>query len=182
MNRSSSCNHPPIQLSSILRGRPQAAARITGSGSFPGISGTVRFYQTGRGVIVRADITGLPEGSSPCHERVFGFHIHTGADCEGSMDDPFADAMSHYNPGGCEHPYHAGDLPPLFGNDGFALSLFLTNRFSVNEVIGRTIIIHDHPDDFTTQPSGNSGTKIACGVIQRSSASTAAFGNKFALL
>lgn len=81
------------------------------------------------------------------------------------MDDPFADAMSHYDPRGCAHPYHAGDLPPLFGNNSFALSVFLTDRFSVHEVIGRTVIIHDHPDDFTTQPSGNSGTKIACGVI-----------------
>lgn len=81
------------------------------------------------------------------------------------MDDPFADAMSHYNPNDCEHPHHAGDLPPLFGNDGFALLLFLTSRFSVDEIIGKTVIIHDQPDDFTTQPSGNSGTKIACGVI-----------------
>ena len=83
------------------------------------------------------------------------------------MADPFAGAMSHYNPKGCEHPYHAGDLPPLFGNGGSALSLFLTNRFSVREITGKTVIIHDRPDDFTTQPSGNSGTKIACGVIER---------------
>ncbi len=83
------------------------------------------------------------------------------------MDDTFVDAMSHYDPHGCEYPHHAGDPPPLFGNDGFALSLFLTNRFSVKEIIGKTAIIHDHPNDFTTQPSGNSGTKIDCGVVQR---------------
>lgn len=83
------------------------------------------------------------------------------------MDDPLADAMAHYDPGSCEHPHHAGDLPPLFGNNGFALCAFLTNRFSVDEVVGRTVIIHDRPDDFTTQPSGNSGMKIACGVIRR---------------
>lgn len=82
------------------------------------------------------------------------------------MDVLLADAMAHYNPGGCKHPYHADDLPPLFGNNGFVLSLFLTNRFSGDEVIGRTVIIHDQPDDFTTQPSGNSGTKTACGVIR----------------
>ena len=75
--------------------------------------------------------------------------------------------MSHYDPDGCEHPCHAGDLPPLFGNDGYALSLFLTNRFSVEEVTGRVVIIHSHPDDLTTGPSGNSGEKIACGVIRR---------------
>ena len=43
----------------------------------------------------------------------------------------------------------------------------LLNKFSINEIIGKTVIIHDMPDDFTTQPSGNSGTKIACGVIQK---------------
>lgn len=167
MNRSSYCGPARGSLLSLLRGRAQAAASIAGSGSCPDVSGTVRFYQTKEGVIVLAEVSGLPQGSLPCHERVFGFHIHTGSDCGGNMDDPFADAMSHYDPDGCEHPFHAGDLPPLFGNGGIALSLFLTNRFSVDEIIGRTVIIHDHPDDFITQPSGNSGTKIACGVIRR---------------
>lgn len=171
MNRSSSCGHFKAGLLSALRGRPQAAARIAGSMNYPGISGTVRLYQIPAGVIVLAEVGGLPQADRPCRERVFGFHIHEGTDCGGNMDDPFADAMAHYNPGGCEHPYHAGDLPPLFGNNGLALSLFLTNRFSVDEVIGKTVIIHDHPDDFTTQPSGNSGTKIACGVIRRTAGS-----------
>lgn len=165
MNQLSTCGVPQFPLLSILRSRPQAAASIAGSESCPEISGTVRFYQTNAGVLVWAEITGLPAPELPCQGRIFGFHIHKGTDCGGNMDDPFADAMSHYNPSDCNHPYHAGDLPPLFGNDGFALSLFLTDRFSVNDVIGRTVIIHDHPDDFTTQPSGNSGTKIACGAI-----------------
>lgn len=72
----------------------------------------------------------------------------------------------HYNPDNCQHLYHAGDMPPLFGVDGSAVLLFLTNRFSVEEIIGRTVIIHARPDDFMTQPSGNSGEKIACGVIR----------------
>ncbi len=163
----SSCNRFKFPLLSVLRGRPQAAASIKGSENYPSISGTVRFYQTGKGVIVLAEISGLPHSDLPCHDRVFGFHIHQGSNCGGNMDDPFADAMSHYDPHGCEHPHHAGDLPPLFENSGLALFLFLTQRFSVDEVIGRTVIIHDRPDDFTTQPSGSSGTKIACGVIQR---------------
>lgn len=167
MKQLSSCSNSNIYLRSVLCGRPQAEASITGSERYPELSGTVRFYQTGKGVIVWAEISGLPHSEHPCQDRIFGFHIHKGTDCAGNMDDPFADAMSHYDPSGCMHPYHAGDLPPLFENNGFAFSLFLTNRFSVNEVIGRTVIIHDHPDDFTTQPSGNSGTKIACGVIQR---------------
>ncbi len=166
MNPSSRSNSK-ISLLALLRGRPQAEASIAGSESCPGISGTVRFYQTGKGVIVLAEISGLPHSELPCHDRVFGFHIHEGTDCGGTMDDPFAGTMSHYDPHGCEHPYHAGDLPPLFGNNGSALSLFLTRRFSVDEVIGRTVIVHDMPDDFTTQPSGKSGTKIACGVIRR---------------
>lgn len=154
-------------LFSILRGGPQAFAEMAGSEGFPDISGTVSFYQTNKGVVVLAEVGGLPKAEAPCGERVFGFHIHEGSDCGGDANDPFADAKSHYNPGDCEHPHHAGDLPPLFGNDGFALSLFLTGRFSVEEVIGRTVIIHDQADDFTTQPSGNSGTKIACGVIRK---------------
>ena len=171
MNQLLSCGNTQTHLLRVLRGRPQAAASISGGERCPHISGTVQFYQTGRGVIVRAEISGLPHSDLPCRDQIFGFHIHEGTGCTGNMDDPFADAMSHYNPNGCAHPGHAGDLPPLFGNGGFALSLFLTDRFHVNEVIGRTVIIHDRPDDFTTQPSGNSGTKIACGVICRSAGS-----------
>ena len=167
MNQSLPRGNSKIHLLSVLRGRPQAIANIAGSEHYPDVSGTVRFYQVNKGVIVWAEIFGLPSSELPCQERIFGFHIHKGTDCAGDMDDPFADAMSHYDRQDCVHPYHAGDLPPLFGSGGFALSLFLTDRFSINEVIGRTVIIHDHPDDFTTQPSGNSGTKIACGVVQR---------------
>lgn len=167
MNHSSSCGNSKIHLFSVLCGRPRAVACIAGSESHPDISGTVRFYQTNEGVVVWAEISGLPHSERSCQERIFGFHIHKGSECKGNMDDPFADAMSHYDPSGCEHPNHAGDLPPLFGNNGFALSVFLTNRFSTDEVVGRTVIIHDHPDDFTTQPSGNSGTKIACGTVRK---------------
>ena len=75
-------------------------------------------------------------------------------------------AGKHFDKDNCPHPFHSGDLPPLFGNNGKAVSIFLTNRFSVDEIIGRIMIIHGSPDDFTTQPSGNSGMKIACGVIR----------------
>lgn len=163
----SSLRDPKLPLLSLLHGRPQAVARLAGGEGHPGLSGTVRFYQTKKGVVVWAEVVGLPRPERPCGERVFGFHIHQGTDCGGEMDDPFGHAMSHYDPHGCDHPHHAGDLPPLFGSDGAALSLFLTRRFSVDEVIGKVVIIHDRPDDFTTQPSGSSGAKIACGVIQR---------------
>ena len=97
---------------------------------------------------------------------MFGIHIHEGTSCTGNETDPFADAKGHYNPNNCAHPYHAGDLPPVFSNKGSAFNAVLTNRFHVREVLGRVVILHSMPDDFTTQPSGNSGEKIACGVIQ----------------
>ena len=94
-------------------------------------------------------------------------HIHEGAECYGNNHDPFADAGMHYNPYDCAHPYHAGDLPPLFSAHGIAWEAVLTDRFTVEEIIDRTVIIHAMPDDFKSQPSGNSGEKIACGVIRR---------------
>ncbi|MBR6728207.1 MAG: superoxide dismutase family protein, partial [Clostridia bacterium] len=85
--------------------------------------------------------------------------------CAEGEDDPFAATGAHYNPEGCPHPYHKGDLPPLFGADGVAISAFLSDRFSVSEVLGKTVVLHSAPDDFTTQPAGGAGEKIACGVI-----------------
>lgn len=152
-----------------IRQRPTAIARVRGSWEHPDIHGTVRFYQTDRGVIVAAHISGLPEPSGPCRHPVFAFHIHTGACCAGNESDPFADAGGHYNPANCPHPQHAGDLPPLFDSGGHAFSVFLTDRFCVKDVIGRTVIIHGGPDDFTSQPAGNAGPKIACGEIRRCS-------------
>ena len=152
-----------------IRQRPTAVARIRGSNQYPNICGMVRFSQTGQGVLVEAHISGLPEPEGPCCRPVFAFHIHTGACCTGSGNDPFADVGSQYNPDNCPHPRHAGDLPPLFGSGGHAFSVFLTDRFCVKDVIGRTVIIHGGPDDFTSQPAGNAGPKIACGEIRRCS-------------
>lgn len=67
----------------------------------------------------------------------------------------------------CPHPLHVGDLPPLLENNGYAYMSVLTNKFKISDIIGKTVIIHDMPDDSTTQPSGNSGKKIACGVIRK---------------
>ena len=166
---SNSYRSAEFPILSLLRSRPQALATIAGSPEYPHIAGIARFYATAVGTLLYVTVRGLPEAAAdePCDERIFGFHIHEGNSCTGNASDPFADALTHYDPDGCEHPYHAGDLPPLFGCDGLAVSLFLTNRFTVEEVIGKTMILHDMPDDFTTQPSGNSGTKIACGVIRR---------------
>lgn len=147
-------------LISILCRNPQAFAEIKGSKDYKQISGIVKFYQTANGTLVYATVTELPEKSG-----FHGFHIHEGKKCSGNKDDPFADVKSHYNPSGSTHPNHAGDLPPLINNNGFALSIFITDRFTVDEIIEKTVIIHEKADDFTTQPSGNSGKKIACGEI-----------------
>lgn len=156
--------------------KQNAIAVIRGGAEYPRIRGAVRFRQTNRGVIVSAEISGLPTRlRRGCGDNIFGFHIHEGRECAGVTQpmgemrnnrDPFAAAMTHYNPGGCAHPFHSGDLPPLFGNNGFAQMSFLTDRFTVREIIGRVVIIHDRADDFNSQPSGNSGEKIACGVIK----------------
>lgn len=155
-----------LSISDILKRKPHAYATLYGSNEIPEIFGSVKFYQTNRGVIIYAEVTDLPKSDSKCESNVFGFHIHEGTECNGDEKNRFSKAMSHYNPDSCEHPFHAGDMPPLFENNGYALLIFLTNRFSVKEIIGKTIIVHSKPDDFTTQPSGNSGKKIACGIIQ----------------
>ena len=89
----------------------------------------------------------------------------SGTSCTGNQEDEFADAKTHFNPTQCPHPFHSGDLPPLLENNGYAYMSVLVNKFRLSDIIGKVIIIHDMPDDFTTQPSGNSGTKIACGKI-----------------
>ncbi len=154
------------QLSELSKQPPSAQAKITGSSAYPNISGWVNLYQLREGVMLVAEVTGLPSSSQPCAPSIFAFHIHEGSQCSGNSEDPFADTGPHY--GHCPHPMHSGDLPPLFGNQGYAFMAVFTSRFSVDEVINRTILIHSMPDDFTTQPSGNSGKKIACGQILRS--------------
>ncbi len=153
------------KLDSLLRRLPHAVAIVKGSAEYNQINGTVKFYQARSGVLVVADILGLPVSEGICGNNIFAFHIHGGMSCTGNDDDPFANAGTHYNPLSCPHPYHAGDMPPLFSAGGRAFLAFLTDRFNVNEILGKTVIIHDRPDDFTTQPSGNVGNKIACGVI-----------------
>lgn len=150
---------------SVLARRPQAVAHLLGSSDYPDLMGSVQFYQMSGGVLVAAEVTGLPQPMAQSH-GVFGFHIHSGSQCRGTAADPFADALTHYNPEGVSHPYHAGDMPPLFGNHGDAFQVFFTDRFSVREIVGKTVIVHSGADDFTSQPAGNAGQKIACGIIE----------------
>ena len=139
---------------------PQAAASLSGSAAAPNLTGTVQFCQLAQGVLITAHVSGLPQANTG---GFFALHIHEGSGCAG---DGFPDTLSHYNPSGRPHPEHAGDLPPLLSNDGEAYLSVLTNRFSLPDILGRTVVIHDGPDDFHSQPAGNAGSKIACGVIR----------------
>lgn len=141
--------------------RPDAVAYVKGGAEAPNISGQVQFYQEPKSVLVVADVAGFPQNSKT---GFFGFHIHEGNGCSGAG---FSRTGSHYNPNGADHPRHAGDLPPLMMQQGRAHLSVRTDRYRVQDIIGRTVVIHDNPDDFHTQPAGNAGTKIACGVIGR---------------
>lgn len=137
---------------------PDAVAVLRGGPGAPGLSGTVTFFQKPEGVLVTARVSGLPQTPS----GFFALHVHEGGSCEGAG---FPSTGGHYDPDGSLHPRHAGDLPPLLSNRGTAYLSVLTDRFRVRDVMGRTVVIHSGPDDFRTQPSGASGSKIACGLI-----------------
>lgn len=142
---------------------PSALAWVRGGDAAPALSGLVKFYQTPyRGVLVEAEVFNLPNKSTPGSSDFYGFHIHQNGDCS----DNFARTGDHFNPANQLHPYHAGDLPPLLGNEGYAWTSFYDKRFSIKDIVGRSVVIHSHADDFMTQPSGDSGGKIACGVIE----------------
>lgn len=155
-----------VALCQIMINRPSDAnAHILGTKDYPSIEGVARFFQTVGGVLAVIDVWGLPRSGKVCDRGVYGCHIHEGNRCSGNASDPLADVGEHYNPLGCPHPYHAGDMPPLFGNNGRAWMAFLNNSITISQLIGKTLVIHRNPDDMVSQPSGNSGPKIACGLI-----------------
>lgn len=147
-----------------------AIAHIQGSDLAPEIHGTVKFLGIEDGCWVEAEIFGLPEFSEATETSAqvgpFGFHIHEKDTC-GSIhgDSPFSAAGGHWNPDGDSHGNHAGDFPVLFSNGGTAKMLFFTDRFSPEDVVGRSVVIHQSPDDYISQPSGSGGKRIACGSI-----------------
>jgi Cu-Zn family superoxide dismutase len=148
----------------------KAIANVAGSPAFPNIRGTVVFKEAVGGTYVQADIAGLPQTPS----NFFAFHLHSG-NCGGTAVtmpngaiDYFPQSGEHYNPTNQPHPQHAGDFPVLLAaptKGGSAHLSFFTPRFSVSDAVGRAVIIHDNPDDYRTQPAGDSGTKIACGNV-----------------
>jgi Cu-Zn family superoxide dismutase len=144
--------------------KPTAVA-VLSSASGSSVGGTVTFVKESEGVRVIADIKGLTPGKH-------GFHVHEKGDC--SAPDA-ASAGAHFNPTGSPHaapeatPRHAGDLGNITADDkGNARYERLDTTISFdgpNSVIGRAVIVHGKPDDFS-QPAGNAGPRVACGVIQ----------------
>ena len=138
-----------------------ATAEVAGTG----ITGTVTFRDTGHGIALEARFSGLSAGPH-------GFHVHEKGDCSGD----FSAAGAHFNPGGHAHAgpaaaeAHAGDLGNLMVEaDGSAQMAMMSQRLTLddgpNGIIGKSVILHAQEDDLATQPTGNSGARIACGVI-----------------
>lgn len=143
----------------LCKGTPDAYAIIRGAG----IDGQVFIYEYGKGCVLVVEVNGLP--NTNCDVGIHGFHIHEGKKCIKTKDNSFGDVGEHFSINGCLHPYHSGDLPPLFSKEGMSWMAVYVNKFTVNRIIGRTIIIHEKIDDLTSQPSGNAGKMIACGEI-----------------
>lgn len=148
-----------------------AHARVRGGPLAPQIIGDVWFRDIPNGTEVLAIVTGLPPyrpavGNEP-PIGPHGFHIHQFGDCQvGDPTNPFTNAGEHWNPANQPHGNHAGDFPVLFSNNGFSRMYYFTNKFKAAEAVGKSIVIHQNPDDYRTQPAGASGKRLACGVIR----------------
>lgn len=131
--------------------------------------GTVSFVQKGMQILVDARFTELAPGAH-------GIHIHERGDCS-APDGQSAGA--HFNPSGKTHggpmmpAHHAGDLGNIMAQADGTASLQLTipatqislNDSDANSIVGKSVIVHADPDDLASQPAGNSGKRLACGVI-----------------
>ncbi|WP_286886287.1 superoxide dismutase family protein [Aneurinibacillus sp. UBA3580] len=149
-----------------------ATARIRGGPLAPGIKGTVQFSPVQGGTWVSVYVEGLPPYQPAKGNKApigpFGFHLHEFGDCKvGDPAEPFMAAGEHWNPAKQPHGNHAGDFPVLFSNGGRAVMGFFTDKFTVSQVIGKSVIIHENPDDYRSQPAGDAGRRLACGVIKQ---------------
>lgn len=132
------------------------------------VTGTVRFVQSGDKVQVAGEVRGLKPNAE------HGFHVHEKGDC--SSGDGTS-AGGHFNPSGQAHGrydapmHHAGDLPSLRADaNGVARFNYETSMLRVggagaNDILGRGLIVHRDPDDYASQPAGNSGPRLACAMI-----------------
>lgn len=134
------------------------------------VSGKLSFVSTGQGVHITGRIDGLKPDSS------HGFHIHENGNCNAP---DASSAGGHFNPAQQPHghpgrnPHHAGDIPNQQADASGVATVDVTvpgielGTGSPTDVLGRALIVHAQPDDYTSQPSGNAGPRIACGVITR---------------
>jgi Cu-Zn family superoxide dismutase len=132
------------------------------------VSGTVRFFAEERGVRVIADLTGLIPGEH-------GFHVHENGDCSAPEA---SSAGGHFNPQGAKHggredaERHVGDMGNITAKaDGTAHLEYVDPHLSLlgdTSIIGRAVIVHAGRDDQQSQPSGDAGARVACGVIRES--------------
>ena len=132
------------------------------------VAGTVVFVQEGRKVFVVAELTGLKPGPH-------GFHVHEKGDC--SAPD-FSSAGGHFNPSSQPHgdptagAHHVGDMPVLVADaSGKATARAELRSMTIggdgaSDIVGKSVVVHADPDDLRTQPAGNSGARVACGVIK----------------
>ncbi|MDI1340136.1 superoxide dismutase family protein [Polaromonas sp.] len=146
---------------------PRATAQLqptTGNAT----SGSVSFVQVGNKVLVSGEIRGLKPNAE------HGFHVHEKGDC--SSGDGMS-AGGHFNPTGAPHGshgmgmHHTGDLPSLKADAGGVArfnfeSGSLAVGSGVTDIVGKGLIVHRDPDDYKTQPTGNSGPRLACAVIR----------------
>jgi Cu-Zn family superoxide dismutase len=129
-------------------------------------TGIVMFHAMEGHVMAHAHVTGLKPNAE------HGFHLHEKGDCA-STDG--TSAGGHFNPAGAPHGpqdavHHAGDMPALKADaNGVADAKFMLHGVSLGggtaDIVNRSVIVHANPDDYKTQPTGNSGPRIACGVV-----------------
>ncbi|AOY75143.1 superoxide dismutase family protein [Clostridium formicaceticum] len=148
-----------------------AVAYIKGGPLQPEIQGSVWFKEVPGGTEVYVEVKGLPPYQPATNDDApvgpHGFHLHEFGSCEVSdPEDPFQQAGEHWAPHGQPHGNHAGDFPVLFSNNGYARMSFFTNKFKPADAIGKAVIIHKNPDDYRSQPAGDAGKRLACGIVQ----------------
>jgi superoxide dismutase, Cu-Zn family len=132
--------------------------------------GSAQLNQLERGVQIVVAVSGLPAGKH-------ALHIHETGECE----PPFESAGGHFNPTDAEHGFdspegpHAGDFPNIYVGEGAVQVEYITDRVSLGEGDnslfdddGSALVIHEGQDDYVSEPAGDAGARVACGVIQKS--------------